>query len=192
MRFKKTIVLILSVAACIACNKEAEPDYNQRTSYFKNITPHYSQDSVLKCVTYNIKIGFGLTKDAWNKDVIGSTPVDIEAIATVLEQLNPNIIALQEVHRNRSNAEVKNLMETLAKRLEMNYAFGAHGFNDPYGVVPVYGEWGNAMLTKFKIESISNIETEYVNVWERRSMVDAVLRINDTLLIHTLSHNFCE
>ncbi len=134
----------------LSCNKTQDPfDYeNERTSYFKNIREQSYEDSIISCVTYNIQLGFKAGQDPWQKDVIGASAAQIQNITDLLKRINPDIVALQEVPRNRYNTEVKDFLEKLAAEMNMNYAFGSHGFNDPNGIYPVYGEWGTAILTK--------------------------------------------
>lgn len=183
--------LLLIYSSCLicffSCNKQPIPNYNERSSYFENIASSYQSDSTITCVTFNIHLGFKGYKDPWNETVLGAGQDQVEAIAKILQNIDPDIIALQEVPRNRYNAEIGLFLEALASRLDMNYAFGANGYNDPYNIYPVYGEWGNAILTKYKIESIHNQEVEYVNKWERRSMIDVLLSVNDSTQVHALS-----
>ena len=69
----------------------------------------------------------------------------------------------------------------------MNYAFGANGYNDPTGILPVQGEWGNAILSKYPITAIENFENEYENIWERRSILTADITINNKAVrVHSL------
>lgn len=112
----------------------------------------------------------------WTASDIGATKKHLQALAQHIKTLNPDIVCLQEVARNRSNIEVKNLLEELAAELKMNYAFGAHGYNDATGVEPVQGEWGNAVLTRFTIESMENIEVERIDVWQRRSIISVIVK----------------
>ena len=78
----------------------------------------------------------------------------------------------------------------LAKELDMNFAFGSHGYNDPYGIYPVHGEWGTAILTKYKIININNVQVEYISKWEKRSMLDADIEINPAKKIHAISLHY--
>lgn len=184
------IYLFFVLFILISCNKEPYDYENNRTSYFKNINEQSYNDSIIICVTYNIHLGFKAIQDPWEKEEIGANKAQIQNIADVLKQINPDIIALQEVPRNRYNAEVKNFLEELAAKLNMNYAFGAHGYNDPYGIYPVYGEWGTAILTKYKILNINNIEVEYVDKWQKRSILDAKIEINNSTTLHTMTLHY--
>ena len=190
MNFKPAhyvILILIAFFLLYGCNKYTEPDYNQRTSYYKNASTGYTSDSLLTCVTYNIQLGFMAGQDPWDKNQIGADMDQIKRIADILRSTNADIIALQEVPRNRYNAVVKGFVETLAAELGMNYAYGTHGYNDPYGVNPTEGEWGNAILTKFEIEAINNHQVEYVDKWERRSLIDATLLINAATSVHAIS-----
>jgi len=184
--FLTTLTILLIFVFLWSCHQD-EPDYTQRTSYFKNRVENIKSDSILTVVTLNIQLGFTILQDPWNKDNIGGTKAHIDSLKSHLQRINPDIICLQEVPRNRYNTEIKDFIETLAAELDMNYAFGAHGYNDPTGIVPVHGEWGNAILTKFKILSIDNHENEYNSIWERRSILSATIKIgNDTIVAYSL------
>jgi endonuclease/exonuclease/phosphatase family metal-dependent hydrolase len=182
------VFLSFLLLSCIFLScKDDQPDYTQRASYFKNIIEGSVADSLIRVVSLNIQLGFTATQDPWNKDVFGGSRAHIDSLASHLRRIHPDIICLQEVPRNRYNTVVKDFIETLAAELNMNYAFGAHGYNDPTGIVPVHGEWGNAILTKFKILNIENRENEYNSVWERRSILLAsVLASKDTLEVYSL------
>lgn len=186
------IILFPALFLSLSCSKNQDPyDYeNQRTSYFKNIHEQVFADSIIICVTYNIQLGFNIGQNPWQKDVTGATEEQIQNIADLLMQIDPDIIALQEVPRNRYNAAIKDFLERLANKMNMNYAFGSHGFNDPYDVYPVHGEWGTALLTKYKILEISNIQVEYIDKWQKRSLLNAKIQLNDSTTINTISLHF--
>ena len=159
---KSTVFALVFLFLIFSCSKNEPYDYeNHRTAYFKNTHQNIFEDSVLTVVTYNIHLGFNAFSDPWDKDQIGADSEQIENLARVLKQIDADIIALQEVPRNRYNAVVKDFVEELARVMQMNYAFGAHGYNDPYHIYPVHGEWGNAILTKYEIKEIENVEVEY-------------------------------
>ncbi len=155
-----------------------EPSYEERTSYVVNQFPNNDSnaDTILTCISYNIQCGFPANMSPWTASDIGATKKHIQSLAQHIKTLNPDIVCLQEVARNRSNMEVKNLLEELAKELNMNYAFGAHGYNDATGVEPVQGEWGNAVLSRFTIESMENVEVERIDVWQRRSILSVIVK----------------
>jgi hypothetical protein len=74
--------------------------------------------------------------------------------------------------------------------MQMNYAFGSHGYNDPTGVWPVQGEWGTAILTKYRIRGIQNVQVEYINKWAKRSLLDAEIEIDSARRLHVVSLHY--
>lgn len=187
----RTLVLLAYVLLLVTSCKKEETDYeNNRTSFFRNINDSACSDSIIMCVTYNIQLGFSADKNPWNKDAYGADNEQIKKISEYVKKVNPDIIALQEVPRNRSNALVKNFIEELASKLNMNYAFGSHGYNDPYGIYPVVGEWGTAILTKYRIVGIHDEQVEYVSIWEKRSLLDVELEASGKRRFHAISLHY--
>src|SRR5512138_1224282 len=182
--------LALVLLPVMSCNKDPFDYEHDRTSYFTNLHEQPFNDSVIVCVTFNIHLGFRFMEDPWDKDDTGADMRQIQHIADILKQINPDVIALQEVPRNRYNAVVKDFVEQLAGTMNMNYAFGSHGYNDPYGIYPVYGEWGTAVLTKYKIGNIQNVEVEYLDKWQKRSLLDATLEMNGSTAFHVMSAHY--
>ncbi|MBX9448829.1 MAG: hypothetical protein KL787_03560 [Taibaiella sp.] len=176
-------LLIPFLLLFIQCNKPVPvPDYeNHRTSFLYNNYPSKPFDSTIKILTLNMHLGFKYTQDPWNKYETGGTDDHLEALAGLLNEFDADVIALQEVPLNRANTINKDYIEKLAKHLRMNVAFGAHGYNDATGIYPVYGEWGNAILSKFQILEINNIEIVRISEWEKRSMLVASIKVNDDL-----------
>ncbi|SDY34314.1 Metal-dependent hydrolase, endonuclease/exonuclease/phosphatase family [Hymenobacter psychrophilus] len=169
-------ILLAAIVLLCGC-KKLFPDYKTRTSYFRNPVAGSAPDSLLTCVTYNIQLGFRDGQDPWDAAQSGGSAAQLDSIARVLSRVKPDIICLQEVPRNRSNSATQDFTEQLAARLHMNYAFGAHAHNEPRGVQPPKGEWGNAILTRFTINSIENHENEYVSKWRRRSILAAEILV---------------
>lgn len=180
-----TIIFSITLFSC----SDDEPDYSGRTSYFKNIINGVESSDSLKLMTYNIHLGFR-NANPWDKDQVGGSEGHIDSLADFLMSYGADIIALQEVPYKRSNVLTKDFLEQLALKMEMNYAFGSNGYNDAYGIEPVKGEWGNAILSKYPIINIENVEVEYESVWERRSMLIAGLLVgdNDTLYAASTHH----
>lgn len=182
--------IILIVLILNSCYKEPHDYENHRTSYFKNVSNYTGKDSMLTCLTFNIQLGFNAYQDPWDADEIGGTQQQLDNLVQIIEHIDPIIIALQEVPRNRYNTEIKYYIEAIAERLDMNFSFGSYGYNDPEGIWPIHGEWGNAILSKYEILGIKNIEVSYVDKWGKRSILDALLKLNDTLSIHVISVHY--
>ena len=181
--------LLLALGAALFCLGCKKFDYETRTSYYANPVAGQQPDSLLTCVTYNIQLGFRDGQDPWNPNERGGAAAHLDSLARVLKCVHPDIICLQEVPRNRSNVDTKDFVEQLAARLQMNYAFGAHGYNEVTGLKEARGEWGNAILTRFTIAAIENREVEYVDTWRRRSVLMAQLQAGSKQL-HVYSVHF--
>ncbi len=184
------LFLFLFILLIFSCKRERADYAHHRTSYFKNLQEENFSDTILVCATFNIQLGFPATKDPWNSEVTGADDLQIERIAAMIRQADADIVALQEVPRNRYNAEIKDFIEQLAARLNMNFAFGAHGYNDPIGIYPVQGEWGNAILSKYTIAGIENIEVSIVDQWQKRSILSARLKVNDSFILNAISLHY--
>jgi endonuclease/exonuclease/phosphatase family metal-dependent hydrolase len=188
MKFQVTMIACILVFLQ-GCTKELHYE-DDRTSYFKNIYSNFYDDTVITCLNYNIQLGFKDYQNPWDSSEIGADSEQIRNIVNMINRFEPDIVALQEVPRNRYNTVIKNVLEELATRLNMNYAFGSHGYNEPDGVYPVQGEWGNAILTKYQILEIHNIEVSYIDQANRRSMLDAKIMINHSVIFHGLTLHY--
>lgn len=177
------ILTILLFTTLFSCKKDPLIG-DTKHSYFKNYFYNSYSDSSFTILTYNVQLGFTSGEDPWDKNKIGATPNHIHDIAEIIRHANPSIILLQEVPINRSNIEVKHFIEALADSLHMNFSYGGNGPNDPYGVWPVKGIWGNATLSKFPIIEIENLEVYHEDKWKRRSVLRTKIKFNSTLFVN--------
>jgi len=90
----------------------------------------------VRVMTYNIHNGFNT-----------QGRLDPEALARVIEQAQPDIIALQEVARGWYIDSSVDLAMWLSRRLQMPYIFGPTA--DPV--------WGNAILSRYPIKEWRNV-----------------------------------
>lgn len=187
MSVRATISILIVFSLLLSCNTNQDDIISlERTSYFRNITSPQISDSIIKVVTYNIKMGFEHSDNPWNPDVLGSDNEQLIALTDLLKTLDADIIALQEVPKDRYNSVIKNYIEVFAEEMEMNFAFGAHGYSEP-GITPPVGEWGCAILSKFEILDIENKEIYFEDVYSRRSLLNTTLRVNDSLNLDAIS-----
>ena len=186
-RMRLYLVLPALILSLFSCKKD-EVDYELRSSYFQNINTSAVYDTALTVMTWNIQCGFRASLDPWNKYDIGGTSSHIDSLARLIEASGADVVALQEVPFDRTNIVVKRLLDSLAHRLGMNYAFAAHGYNDAYeSGYPVWGQWGVAILSRYPIEEIDSREVSYLDVWTRRSTLRAKLRLNATKQVNVYS-----
>ena len=118
------------------------PDYGQQAP---NDLPDPSDAATsaslsrLRVLSYNIKHGLGM-----------DGKLDLQRAAKVINQIKPDLVALQEVDNKVSRSGSVNQPEELAKLTGMHATFGS--FLDYGG-----GEYGMAILSKFPIRSIKNL-----------------------------------
>jgi endonuclease/exonuclease/phosphatase family metal-dependent hydrolase len=87
----------------------------------------------LTFMTFNIRVGGGIENPGMNPAELKSSREKMEKIASAIESIDPDVLALQEV-KGFSQAK------QLAKRLNLNYVYMAHK-----------DFWGLAILSKHKI-----------------------------------------
>jgi len=103
----------------------------------------------------------------------------IAKIAAVINQVKPDIVGLQEVHRNTWQARFHDQAAELERRT------GLHGyFGKSY--VQGKGEFGNALLTRGDI--VSTTLHELPSVGEPRTAIEAVVKIDGALLNVYFTH----
>ena len=113
----------------------------------------------IRVVSYNIHHGEGL-----------DDKLDLPRIAQVLEQANPDIIALQEVDQNTERTEKVDQTAVLAKLLKMKSVFGDN--IDYQG-----GRYGNALLTKYDSISVTNHKLPALTPGEQRGLMEADIAV---------------
>ena len=188
----RPLLLFLIVAVLAVSCKKDEVDYELRNSYFRNISTSQRADSTLTVMSYNIQCGFRPAFSPWDKGHIGGTAAYLDSMAAFIVASGADVIALQEVPLDRTNIVIKRLLDSLAHRLGMNYAFASHGYNDAYeSGYPVRGQWGVAIMSRYPIEEIDSREVSYVDIWTRRSTLRARLRLDDShrVDVYSLHHS---
>jgi len=91
----------------------------------------------VKIMTYNLHNGFNTGGN-----------LDMEALARVIEDNNPDIVALQEISRGWLVSGRLDMLSWLSQRLNMQYVYGPTA--DPL--------WGNALISRYPITECSNSE----------------------------------
>jgi len=126
---------------------------------------------VLRVMTYNIHHAEGL-----------DGKVDLQRIANVIRQSNADAVALQEVDKNTKRTGGINMPAELARLTGMNVVFGAN-LDNYQG-----GQYGNAILSRFPIESHKNHRLKQVRKGEQRGVLMATLKVNQGQLLFTCTH----
>lgn len=125
-------------------------------------------------MTYNLHNGFNTGGD-----------LDMEALALVIEENDPDIIALQEISRGWLISGRVDMLEWLSQRLDMPYVSG-----------PTEGElWGNAVLSRFPVVESTNYELPPRDLFLRRGYLVTKIDIGSVehlTLIATHLHHISE
>jgi endonuclease/exonuclease/phosphatase family metal-dependent hydrolase len=105
-------------------------------------------------MTYNLHNGFNT-----------EGTLDIEAVARVIEDNHPDIIALQEISRGWLVTGRLDMLTWLSQRLNMSYISGPTA--DPF--------WGSAIFSRYPIVQYENRELPSRGLAIRRGFISAVM-----------------
>ena len=122
----------------------------------------------MRIVTYNIHRSRGL-----------DGRVRPDRIAAVLEEIAPDVIALQEVLSIEGEGAEKNQAEYIAGRLGFHYALGEN--RRMRG-----GAYGNVVLSRFPLHTVRNYDIS-VSGCERRGCLHTDVRLPDGELLHVFN-----
>lgn len=111
-------------------------------------------------MTWNIRTGVG--SDPKNRET--TIPADLERIATVIRRVQPDVLALQEVDRNRARTDFADQAGVLAGLLGMDGVFAPNLVDDA-------GEYGVATLSRSPIVASEHVRFPVVDGWEPRGML---------------------
>jgi len=155
------IVFILTLTT--GCDDLAILSPKERTRAFYlniNLSNQGKEKSFYTFLTYNIHMGFNAGQDFQDPDDIGATQKHLLRLVESIQSVDADFVALQEVADDRSNTEIKNQLEFLAKKLNMNYAYGVDGAGKPtknrIRNLFATGREGNAILSKYEITDVEN------------------------------------
>lgn len=119
------------------------------------------QSKNIRVMSYNIHHGRG-TDDK----------VDLDRIANLINDWNPDLVALQEVDNATSRSNFMNQTDTLAFKTEMFSIFGKN--IDVFG-----GEYGNAVLSRYPIIHSENRKLPKVGNSEQRGLLAVWIQLKD-------------
>lgn len=109
------------------------------------VAPVIGQDSyTLRILTYNIY--HGETTDG---------RIDMDLFASIINEVKPDLVALQEVDKNTTRTGVVDITEELARRTGLKGYFVKH--RDFQG-----GEYGNAILSRLPVTGVESLEARRV------------------------------
>lgn len=170
---KKLIVLLLLI---ILFTYFIYTNVNNRVIHVSKIGDYQMSEQVngqnkrIKLMTYNIQHGVGI-----------DSRLDLDRIARLIKQSGADVIGLNEVDYAMKRSAFKNQVNYLAKKLDMNYAFGA-------SVKRFTGSYGNAVLSRYPIDKIENHKLPSITAekeTEKRALLKAEIKLaeNTTLFV---------
>jgi endonuclease/exonuclease/phosphatase family metal-dependent hydrolase len=129
--------------------------------------PTANEGYPVRIMSYNLRNGFS----AYGH-------LDLESLAAVIAEINPDVIALQEISRGWVISGRVDMLEWLAKKLDMYYIFGP----------TADAIWGNALLSKYPIVSWENGKLPPVDLYLRRGFIDVTLNLYEEKLRIIATH----
>ncbi len=123
----------------------------------------------IRIMTYNLHNGFNTDGN-----------LDMEALARVIEENNPDIIALQEVSRGWVISGRLDMLTWLSRRLNMPYVSGPTA--DPL--------WGNAILSRYPIIEASSYDLPPHDLPIPRGFTSAVIDLGDGNSIQVIATHY--
>ncbi|MCU7494110.1 MAG: hypothetical protein HF314_07450 [Ignavibacteria bacterium] len=131
----------------------------------------FAQDiKSLRVMTYNIHHGQGT-----------DGKIDIERIGNLVKDNKAGLVALQEVDRGVLRSNKIDIMQLLKSQTGMYTAFGKN--LDFQG-----GEYGNGILSKFPVDTISNYHYKMLREGEQRGLLQTIVEVNGEKMVFLATH----
>lgn len=134
-------------------------DRSQRSIQFAD--PPRSRPLRLRLLSYNIHHGEGV-----------DGVLDLQRIANVIRQANPDLVALQEVDRKVSRTQQQDQPAILAHETSMMVAFGSN-------LKLQGGDYGNAILSRFPLLAQENLHLPSLHQGEQRGLLVTQIQLPD-------------
>ncbi|WP_409300970.1 endonuclease/exonuclease/phosphatase family protein [Peribacillus sp. SCS-155] len=133
---------------------------------------------IVKVLTFNIHHGRGTDRQ-----------LNLDRIGAIIQTTGADIIGLNEVDRHFSErSQFKDQAKELAHYLNMQYAFGPAVTIETTGFTPKR-EFGNAILTKFPIQSMSNHSFDFLpKRTEKRALLEITNNIGNEMITTYVAH----
>jgi len=121
-------------------------------------TPVTGDGFPVRIMTYNLHNGFNT-----------QGRLDMESLAQVIEESDPDIVALQEVSRGWLVSGRLDMLTWLSQRLDLPYVFGPTA--DPF--------WGNAILSRYPVVEVTYHDLPPRDLFILRGFTAAVIDLRD-------------
>jgi len=150
-RFASILVVLTLLALCAASCASREP-------------------ATLRVLTYNIHHGEGMDRK-----------LDLERIATVINEAKPDLVAVQEVDRGVERTGRVDEPAALARRTGLRAVFEKN-------ITYQGGDYGNAVLSRFPVESYENHHLPQSIPGEQRGALEVRIRVKDRPIVFIATH----
>jgi endonuclease/exonuclease/phosphatase family metal-dependent hydrolase len=140
--------------------------------------PAHRPDRPLRVLTYNIHHGQGI-----------DGVLDLERVATVIDESGADVIGLQEVDKfwsERSNWEDQPAW--LARRLDMHVTYAANLDLPPLNPGEPRRQYGTAILSRFPIKDVQNTLLAMYPGQEQRGLLEATIKVRGTSVRFANTH----
>ncbi|MGE5499967.1 MAG: endonuclease/exonuclease/phosphatase family protein [Syntrophothermus sp.] len=124
----------------------------------------------LRVMTYNIHHGQGM-----------DGRIDIARIGDIITDNKIDLAALQEVDRGVERTNKIDIMQMLSDQTGMFMAFGKN--IDFQG-----GDYGNGVLSKFRLDSVNNLNYEMKREGEKRGLLKTIIKVNGERIVFIDTH----
>ena len=172
------MVSVLTALVCLMYSCTSTPiSYSNEVLYvdFENLQPPIEVVDDISIITWNIQFGFPDSIEVFSVGSIGGSHAHLDNLCQAIKSVNPTIVGLQEVAINLDKSIVQNQAQYLAECLNMNYAVGQYSSylnaREPF----IRGKKCLTILTKYRIEEISNTEIYSNQPDDRRTVLSTKL-----------------
>ncbi|MFH0736748.1 MAG: endonuclease/exonuclease/phosphatase family protein [bacterium] len=124
----------------------------------------------LTVISYNIHHGEGIDKI-----------VDLQRIADLIKNNDADFVGLQEVDKGVERTSKINIIDSLAKLTGLYYSFYKN-------INYQGGEYGNAILSRYKIIADTNFHYNMIREGEQRGLLQIKVKIDDDTLVFMTTH----
>jgi endonuclease/exonuclease/phosphatase family metal-dependent hydrolase len=138
----------------------------------------FEKSTIITVMNYNVHSGRGIDKK-----------LDLDRIAAVITKENPDIVSLNEIEKNVNRSNCVDQIAYIAKKTNMYYAFGPNLIGD--NGCGAQGQFGNAILSKYKIITSGNHSLYRQSNEEPRGCLEAEIEIDGKKIAFLSTHLDC-
>ena len=132
-------------------------------------TAVYGEGFPVRVMTYNLHNGFNT-----------EGRLDMEALAQVIEDSDPDIVALQEISRGWVVTGRLDMLTWLSQRLDLPYVFGPTA--DPF--------WGNAILSRYPIVKYTQHDLPPRDLFVLRGFTAALIELGNGYSLQVIATHY--